>query len=213
MRRLFYTPVVHTAADMGSLLSAAKAEFLRRHGPREWAQHVEVVQHFWEDLEQRIARLNLDYRRAYVYQDGLPVCGKELDIVTELAHSGSRNHRLILRLVEQGATLVGTEAPGMLLEEYELMQNALAIAGSQQGEAALTQYRTKADELLSRRDAYIRQRIDSTLPDQATGLLFIGLMHRVDQGLPEDISVSYLSHRLPPSRATDITRLGGPSET
>jgi len=211
MRKLIYVPIVHAAADMGSLLGSAKTEFLKRYGPREWQEHVETIQRFWDALGQRIAGLHLDYARTCVYQDGLPVCGKELDIVTDLARRGSQNHKLILWLVNQGATLVGTEAPKILLEEYELMRNILTAAEGEQKQAALTVYRRKADELLARRDAYIRQRIDATLPSDGIGLLFIGLMHQVDQGLPEDISVSYLPHNLPsgeqPTSGDSATRM------
>jgi hypothetical protein len=38
-------------------------------------------------------------------------------------------------------------------------------------------------------------------------------MHRVDETLPKDVSVSYLIHRLPFRRAADINRLGGEEET
>ena len=207
MRKLIYVPIVHTAADMGSLLSATKAEFLRKYGDREWAEHNRTIRSFWEGLRQRVIGLKLDYAHTHVYQDGLPVCGKELDITADLARQGSENHRLLLWLVDQGAHLVGTEDPQILVEEYELTREALTAPEGEQRKAAIETYKSKGKELLDRRDEYIRQKIDRTLPDNGTGLLFIGLLHRADERLPKDISVSYLIYRLPFRRAADIRRL------
>ena len=203
MRKLIYVPIVHTATDMGSLLPAAKAEFLKKYGEREWEEHNRTIQSFWKGLQERIAGLNLDCSNTHLYQDGLPACGKEIDIVTDLARQGSQNHRLLLGLVDQGANLVGTEDPQILFEEYQLWHNVLT-APEEQRQEALQRYKSKGKELLARRDEYIQHRIDITLPDNSTGLLFVGLMHRVDEGLPKDISVSYLIHRLPFRRAADI---------
>lgn len=212
MRKLIYLPIVHTAADMGSLLPAAKAQFLRRYGKQEWEEHNAVIGGFWEGLQQRVASLDLDYAHTYLYQDGLPVCSKELEIVTDLARQGSQNHGLLLWLIDKGATLVGTEAPEILLEEYELVRSVLTAPEGAQRQTAVEAYKTNGKELLARRDDFIRHRIDVTLPDNCTGLLFVGLIHRVDEGLPKDISVSYLIHRLPFRRAADINRLGGEDE-
>ena len=61
-----------------------------------------------------------------VYQDGLAVCGHEQKIVSELAGAGNRNHALLLKLQAQGATLMGTESPELLVEEYQLATVAFA---------------------------------------------------------------------------------------
>lgn len=202
MRKLIYVPIVHSATDMGSLLQAAQAEFLKRYTQRQWEEHNQAIQGFWDGLRQRIAGLGLDYARVWVYQDGLPVCGKELDIVTDLAGQGSPNHELLLWLVNQGATLVGTEDPQLLIEDYQLMRDVLVAPEDARKPGAA--YKKKASELLTRRDTYIRQRIDATLPDNGTGIVFVGLVHTADQGLSKDISVSYLVCGLPFRRADDI---------
>ena len=62
----------------------------------------------------------------------------------------------------------------------------------------------QAERLLGQRDDYMRRRIDATLPDGGVGLLFVGLTHHVDEGLPSDIDVSYLIHDLPFHRGGDI---------
>ncbi len=42
------------------------------------------------------------------------------EIVSELSASGSRNHRLLMHLMDKGAMIMGTESPELLMEEYEL---------------------------------------------------------------------------------------------
>lgn len=54
------------------------------------------------------------------------MCGEEEKIGKDLANSGSRNHKLLVRLIEKGATLMGTEAPELLVEEYESYKRLLA---------------------------------------------------------------------------------------
>ena len=207
-RELIYVPVIHTQAEMGSMSEAAREEYFARFGREKWHQHVKIIDSMWDGLRRKILALKLAYRKVRIYQDGLPVCGKELEIVTELARKGSRNHALLLWLVGEGAMLVGTEAPGVLLEEHELVRSILATPEGEERRAALEAYKVRGKKLLARRDEYIGSRIDATLPADCTGLLFIGLMHRVDEVLPEDVSVSYLIHRLPFRRASDINHLG-----
>jgi YesN/AraC family two-component response regulator len=197
MRGLIYVPIVHTAADMGSLLPGVRDEYVERHGRGKWERHNTAIQRFWLGLRRRIVSLDLDCERTYLYQDGLPDCDRALDIVKDLARQGVPNHRLLLWLIERGATLIGTEETQLLTEEYELMRGIYKASSPEQQQNAREKYRSRAPELLARRDEYIRRKIDNSLPPGATGLLFIGLQHHVDVGLAKDISVSYLIHRLP----------------
>ena len=93
------------------------------------------------------------------------------------------------------------------------MRGAYGASGNQPRQSAIASYEDRADELLARRDEYIRQKIDTSLPEDGMGLLFIGLLHRVDEGLPEDISLSYLIHRLPFRRAADIREASKQEQT
>ena len=207
MRRLIYIPVVHTQTDMGSLLPAVKREFVEKYRATDWHKLGEAVQEFWRGLQQRVVELQLDYQETYIYQDGLPACGKEAQIVTDLARQGSANHQLVLWLVDRGAHLVGTESPKLLVEEYQLIRQVFSAAEGKEREAAVAAYKERAAELLAQRDDYMRRRIDATLPDGCVGVLFIGLTHRVDEGRASDIQVSYLIHNLPFKRSGDIDRL------
>lgn len=207
MRKLIYVPVVHTQADLGSLQRAVKREFLAKYQTSDWQQLSDAVRQFWEDLSQRIAGLQMEYPKTYIYQDGLPVCGKELQIVTDLARQGSLNHRMVLWLVDRGANLVGTESPKLLLDEYRLLQRVFSAPQGKERAAAAAAYRERAPELITQRDDYVRRRIDATLPDEGVGILFIGLTHHVDERLPGDIHLCYLICNLPFDRNGNIERL------
>ena len=207
MRELIYVPVVHTEVDMGSLQEAVKEQFLSKYHERDWQKLSNAVHEFWEGVQQRIMGLQLKYQETHIYQDGLPVCGKEVQIVTDLAERGSYNHKLLLQMVERGSHLVGTESPELLLEEYRLLQRVFSTPQGEQREAAAVAYRNRAPDLLKERDEYIRRRIDDTLPESGVGILFIGLIHRADECLPDDIRVSYLIHNVPFDRSGEIKRL------
>ena len=109
-----------------------------------------------------------------LYQDSLPVCGHERALVHEIASQGSRNHQLLEALADSGALLVGTESPALLLDEYRLMQSP------ERTEA-------QAAAVLDARDQFIARRIDATLSDGTTGILFIGALHHVAKFLPKRI--------------------------
>ncbi len=210
MRKLIYVPIVHTTADMGSQAEALEREHVRRHGRGEWARTRRLIDEVWEGLRTRLLALALDYRGVRIYQDGLPVCGRELDIVREVAQAGSRNYALILELLDRGAMLEGTESPDLLRKEYERIRSALPKESvprgrMQTGESASAgppdqareECASESERILRQRDEFIGRRIDETLKEGEVGILFIGLMHRVDRFLPRDVEVQYLIHRLP----------------
>ena len=94
-------------------------------GPAVWRQRERAVEKLWNDIRPGIDALHLDYREVRIYQDGLPVCGKEEHIVRELAGAGSLNHQLVLELMGKGAVLVGTEDPQLLIREYQLQRRRI----------------------------------------------------------------------------------------
>jgi hypothetical protein len=145
-----------------------------------------VVDKMWAQIESVVAKLPVTSGSTRVYQDGLPVCRHEQEIVSELASAGNRNHGLLLKLQERGATLMGTESPELLVEEYQLA--AAALAG---GAAARTGIRQKQlrDALLEKRDRYIAARINATLGAGESAILFMGMLHQVARYLDSDIDV------------------------
>ncbi|MBU4121499.1 MAG: hypothetical protein KKA48_08105, partial [Proteobacteria bacterium] len=130
-----------------------------------------------------------------IYQDGLPICGKELDIVTELAKKGSPNHQILVRLMEKGATVMGTESAELLIEEYHLIKRILETGDVKDAIAIEIRQKAASDLLLKKRDEFIAARIDQTLQPGETGILFLGMLHNLAGLLPEDINVCYPINR------------------
>ena len=129
-RQLIWVPVIHTEADLGNMSESVKALYVQKMGRAKWEQHIRALRTFWSRLEEQIEALRLPYERVRLYQDGLPYCGREAEIVRTLAEAGSLNCRLLLKLMERGARITGTESPELLLEEYDLARRTL-IAESQ----------------------------------------------------------------------------------
>jgi hypothetical protein len=187
-RVLVHIPIIHTQADMGALGEHIKRQLVRRFGEHWWQSKASAVDRFWDDIEAALLGDGLPCERVRIYQDGLPVCGRELDIVKELAAAGSRNHRLILEMVRRGATVMGTESGELLIEEYGrirrlLGKNAGAPAGQEDVKAS-------GAALLQRRDRFIAERIDATLARGDIGLLFLGMLHSISQFLPKDVRLA-----------------------
>jgi hypothetical protein len=188
-RLLLCVPIVHTPADMGALNEPIQRLKVRKLGKKAWEQNIERVKDLWTEIERATESLALPCERVRLYQDGLPVCGHEWEIVTELAKAGSRNYQLLRRLKEQGATLMGTESSELLLEEYQLAKQVLAEDTPRGSMQPAAQWKSLQDSLLQRRDQFIGRRISETLLNGETGLLFVGMLHAVEPWLDRDIQV------------------------
>jgi hypothetical protein len=187
-RKLAYIPIIHSVADMGTLGASIRRMKLSALGRQGLTRNAAVVEKMWEEIESVVANLPVTPGTVRVYQDGLPVCGREQEIVSELAGAGSRNHRLLLKLQARGATLMGTESPELLVEEYQLAAAAFASGATVRMEIRKKQLR---DTLLERRDRYIADRIKGTLDAGESGILFMGMLHDVTRYLDSDIDVVY----------------------
>lgn len=217
MRSLIYVPVVHTELDMGSLAERLQTVYRARYGAEKWEEHVRTIREMWRGIGERIDALQIDFSRVKLYQDGLPVCGKEELIVRELGLQGSLNHQLVARLMDRGARLMGTESPELLLREYNLVKKQLARGA--EGKSAFPASPSLPREgppptpsppregaggggdnsqaMLQERDRFIARRIEETLAENETGILFLGFAHEVHRYLSGGISVQFLIHRLP----------------
>ena len=189
MRTLIVIPIIHTEQDMGSLLEQVKQEYVTRYGHEKWAEHLKSIDEVWSGIRRMIAALELPYASVRLYQDGLPLCGKEADIVKEVAARGGQNHQLLVELMQQGARLMGTEDPDLLLQEYQFLQVTL---GAKQDLGQENQQKEQSRRLLSGRDRFIAGRINATLSAGEIGLLFVGLAHSVEPLLDADILVRHL---------------------
>ncbi len=182
MARLIYVPVVHSTAEMGSAAPAYKAAFVARYGESKWAERSAEFDTIWRTIADTIKKRGVDLKHIKLYQDSLPVCGHEKELVHDLASQGSRKHQLLEDLMREGGMLVGTESPALLLDEYKLLQSP-------------ERTEEKAAALLEARDRFIAGQIDATLGDDEIGILFMGALHKVARFLPERIKVEYLAVR------------------
>ena len=193
-RTLIYFPIVHTPADMGALQESVARATLEKAGRAGLARKTAAIDQIWTEFEAAIDALTLSFDRVRLYQDGLPVCGREAEIVTELARSGSRNHQLLLRLMAQGAVLMGTESGDLLVQEYQSARQSLTTRPPRAAGVAAPR-RALSEALLQRRDQFMAQRINETLKSGETGILFLGMLHSLERYLNPDVKVIYPLHR------------------
>lgn len=188
MRRLIYVPIIHTEPDLGQLVEGIEERAKAVVGDSNWQRHKEVVRLYWQEIARYWERE--DVAGFKIFQDGMPVDGVVGEnIVKSLADEGSVNHKLIERLLENGAVLVKTENPDLLKEEYMLTKELVqrkSLLGSLE---ALFRYRRRKDSLLKARDMYITKSIAESLAEGETGVCFLGAYHQVLPYLPADIEV------------------------
>jgi len=189
-RTLIYFPIVHTQADMGALQDSVARAALEKTGRAGLARKNAAINQIWTDIEAAIDALPLSFERLRLYQDGLPVCGREAEIVTELARAGSRNHQLLLRLMTRGAVLMGTESGDLVVQEYQLARQSLTTRTPRAAGVAAAR-RALGEALLKRRDQFIARRINETLHRGETGILFLGMLHSLEGYLNPDVKVIY----------------------
>ena len=189
-RTLIYFPIVHTQADMGALKESVARATLEKVGRAGLARKTAAIDQIWTEIEAAIDALPLSFDRVRLYQDGLPVCGREAEIVTELAQAGSRNHQLLLRLMAQGAVLMGTESGDLLVQEYQLARQSLTTRPPRAAGVAAAS-RAFSEALLQRRDQFMARRINDTLKHGETGILFLGMLHSLEGYLNPDVKVIY----------------------
>ena len=189
MRKLYLVPVIHMSADMGSLAAALDERATAELGQELWHKHKEVVSGFWESIAQFFALLDVGGFK--VYQDGLVADGDVgLRIVNQGVKEGSRNYETVSHLLRRGATLVRTEDISLVKKEYDFITKMAQAKSLRQREVASLRYRLAQGRLLEQRDGSIAARINITLKEGETGILFIGAYHQVLPKLAADIEVS-----------------------
>jgi hypothetical protein len=195
-RTLYYFPIVHTQVDMGRFSGELTQATLMRAGQRGLHRKLQAIDRVWADIRNAIEALELPFERVRVYQDGLPVCGREAEITAELARAGSVNHQLLMLLQSRGAVLMGTESPELLLREYDQARESLAAGSPRRVGTEAGQRQASAQRLLQERDRFIAQRINATLEPGEMGMLFLGLLHSPTPFLDPDIKIIFPLERL-----------------
>lgn len=189
-RKLVYVEILHSSEDMGSLATALEESFISRFGHSAWVNRSQATSKLWETIRERLMALRISPQKMRLYQDGLPLCGHEQGIVRSVARCGGSNYKLLHELMQQGASLEGTEDPVLLMQEYQYLKELSQVPEAL--EAFHDSEPGKARELLEKRDAFIAQRISETLLPGEIGVLFIGLKHNVAAKIPHDMEVIYL---------------------
>ncbi|MBN1841090.1 MAG: hypothetical protein JW883_02270 [Deltaproteobacteria bacterium] len=191
VRTLIYIPIVHTEADMGTLDESVRRATMRKAGRTALKRKARTIDKIWDEIERIIGELDLSYQKVRLYQDGLPVCGREADIVNDLAKQGSRNHRLLVRLMQRGATIMGTESADLLVQEYERYKRFFVAEKAGRRRKMSRSQEAEGDLLVEKRDQYAARRINTTLRRGETGILFMGMLHALGEFLNEDIRLVY----------------------
>jgi urease gamma subunit len=212
-KTLYYIPIIHTSADMGSLAKAVTERGISQIGERNWERHVATIHRFWDRIAEYCASLPAEGMK--IYQDGLVAEGEiGTKIISAGAESGSRNYKIVQELMRRGAQIVKTEDFKLVLEERDRILALVQAKNFRAKISAFIKYRFVKHGLLKRRDMFIAQRIAETLgqggpaphsPDReahrdeagpaprshpgAGGILFIGAVHNVKSRLPKDIKV------------------------
>jgi hypothetical protein len=174
------------AADLGTLAPAVSERGVKGLGEEVWREHLQTVWGFWNSLARYFYGLEVSGFR--VYQDGLLANGDiGLKIVEEGLKSGSKNYEIISGLIRKGAVLVKTEDLDLVKKERDSLVELTAAKTKREKFTAYLKYRLSKNHLLKKRDRFIAGRINETLKEGETGILFIGAYHNIIPMLAKDI--------------------------
>jgi len=180
-RKLLILPILHAKEDMGSLgnqLALADG-------------YTVMVSEFWQEVKKRVKQYVDGFIKVKIYQDGLPDTQKGL-VEKILNEVQSPNYELLRLLKEKGAKVFGTEDQELLKKEYQFITQILKEQDEIKKNKLKQAYESQANELLTKRDTYIANRIDKSLTSGELGILFIGAAHAIEEKLPVDIQVETL---------------------
>lgn len=194
MRNLIYVPVIHMAADLGSLAEKAAERAISSVGEGVWKRHTETVFGFWRSIAAYFD--SFEARGVKIFQDGMVADGElGKKIIEEGVKAGSVNFRIISALLQRGAILVRTEDFKLLKEERDRLVELGKAHTKIEKLKAYLKYRIVKGRLLKKRDAFMAGRINENLKDSETGVLFIGAEHKIEDWLDRDISIVELKDK------------------
>lgn len=188
MRTLIYIPIIHTSADLGSLAGDVTKRGIADLGEDVWKEYQRTVEGLWDVITDYFT--SLDVSGMKIYQDGMVAEGKIGEkIVEESLNLGSRNYQLVSRILKKGAILVKTEDFNLVKKERDRLLKIMQAKTIAEKILGFIRYKLIKNILLNKRDKYIAKRIDETLHEDQTGIIFIGAYHNIIPELPEDIQV------------------------
>ena len=188
MRTLLYVPIIHTSADLGSLAEEVHRKGLENFGENMWRDHLRTIDGYWDALFLYFDSIHVS--GAKIFQDGMFADGDVgLNIIQEGEKAGSKNHRLVSKLLQRGALLMKTEDFNLVNKERDRLLKMIRSKTTAEKIFGLFLYKLTKKMLLRQRDEYIAQRIDQALNEGETGILFIGAYHQIKPRLPRDIKI------------------------
>lgn len=163
-------------------------------GKERWDKHKETVSGFWDSIANFFGRLSASNLK--IYQDGLMIDGAlGKKIIEEGASKGSKNHEIVLKLMEKGAKIMKTEDLSLLKEEYNSIIKLSETKSFLEKMLVYIGYKLRKNPLMEKRDKFIAERINETLKDGEVGVLFVGAYHNVLPRVSKDIMVYELKER------------------
>jgi hypothetical protein len=188
MRTLFYVPIIHTSADLGSLAKDVTKRGIANLGEEVWKEHIRTVEGFLDAISHYFDSINVSGMK--IYQDGMVAEGEiGQKMVEEGLKSGSRNYEIISGLTQKGAVLVKTEDFKFVKEERDRLLAITQAKSIARKLITFIKYKLVKNSLLDSRDEFIAKRIDETLNQGETGIIFIGAYHNIKKRLPQDIQI------------------------
>lgn len=188
MRTLLYVPIIHTSADLGSLAAAVNRRGIAGLGEDLWTRHRLTVEGFWRVVTGWCD--SIDVAGMQLYQDGMITDGEVGQKIVEAGvKAGSQNYELVDSLLRRGAVLVKTEDFALVKQERDCLLAMTQAKSTTRKLIAFLKYKFVKNRLLAQRDRFIAEQIAQTLPENRTGILFIGAYHAIRPNLPADIQV------------------------
>jgi len=194
MKKLLYVPIIHMEADLGSVAAIVDKRSSQVCGRERWEKHKRAVSGFWDFIANYFDRLSASNLK--IYQDGLMIDGAlGKKIIEEGSRKGSKNHEIVLKLMEKGAEIRKTEDLSLLKEEYNSIIKLSQTKSPIEKTLVYIGYKLRKNPLMEKRDKFMAERINETLKDGEVGVLFIGVYHNVLPRISRDIIVYELKER------------------
>ncbi len=188
MRTLILVPVIHTSADLGSLAGDVTKRGVADLGKEAWREHIKTVDGLWDNISFYFDSIEVGGMK--IYQDGMVADGEVGEkIIEEGVRSGSKNYDLVSRLIKRGAILVKTEDFSLVKEERDRLLTIIMARSTVQKLIAFMKYSLIKNRLLNKRDKFISKRINETLNQGETGIVFIGAYHNLKEKLSKSIQI------------------------
>lgn len=151
------------------------------------AEGTEIMARYWKQVDVQVRAVqNALGSVTRVYHENTPEGGA--DGLGYLEASGQGSHALVKSLTDNDAVLESTESMDILAESLDLQRCLMQPLMSPTVANRLQEWFTEATR---RRYDHIADTINSTLPEDETGLLLINERHQVQ--FPADLEVIYIS--------------------